>query len=82
MKDATRQEAMDWCISNKVDFKKGHYPPPPGWIWYKTKDCTKSLISVYSYACNGDNNDIEDIDVFVYWSPCVLSQKELANLIA
>lgn len=32
-KDATRIEAIAWCIENNCDFVEGVFPPPDGWLW-------------------------------------------------
>ena len=32
-KDATREEAIQWAIDNKCDFKTPVFPPPTGWLW-------------------------------------------------
>lgn len=32
-RDATRQEAIQWCIDNMADFRVPVFPPPEGWLW-------------------------------------------------
>ena len=33
MKDATRQEAIQWCKDNMADFHTPVFPSPEGWLW-------------------------------------------------
>lgn len=33
MKDASREEAILWCIENNCDFYTPVFPPPNGWAW-------------------------------------------------
>lgn len=61
MTDATRDEAIQWCIENKVDFTKPVFPPPDGWMWGDTNvpakvlsvrcGCLKKLKLKYAYRC-------------------------------
>jgi len=61
MKDATREEVIDWCINNKVDFTKPLFPPPEGWMWFDTGVPAQGLTAIFT---NGEYEDIESIDVF------------------
>mgnify|MGYP000686987472 CR=1 FL=1 len=45
MADATRDEAIQWCIDNRVDFTQPKFPPPSGWMWADTDVPAKVLTS-------------------------------------
>lgn len=61
MSDATRQEVIQWCIDNKVNFVDGHYPPPEGWGWYKNKD--SDVMSLCAVFTNTEDEDVDQVDV-------------------
>ena len=60
MTDATRDEAIQWCIANKVDFTKPKFPPPKGWMWADTDVAAKALAAIFT---NTEDEDIESVDV-------------------
>ena len=60
MTDATRDEAIQWCIDNKVDFTKLKFPPPKGWMWVDTGVAAKALTANFT---NTEDEDIESVDV-------------------
>lgn len=60
MADATRDEAIIWCIENKVDFTKPKFPTPSGWMWADTDVPAKVLTAIFT---NTEDEDIESIDV-------------------
>lgn len=64
MKDATREEVIDWCIEHKIDFVKGKYPPPKGWGWYRNDVPAMTLCSVFTIP----EEDIDSIDVFLTYA--------------
>lgn len=33
MADATRAEAIKWCLDHMCDFRTPVFPPPDGWSW-------------------------------------------------
>jgi len=37
-RDATRKEAIDWCLEKGADFITPVFPPPKGWIWAEDPD--------------------------------------------
>jgi hypothetical protein len=60
MKDASRDEVIQWCIDNKVDFTKPLFPPPEGWAWGDTGVPAKLLTAL----CPSDEmEDIESVDI-------------------
>ena len=61
MKDATREEVIQWCTDNKVDFTKPLFPPPSGWSWGETGVPALKLTTIFTIT---DQDDIESIDVF------------------
>jgi len=63
MKDATRNEVIEWCVDNKVDFSDPIFPPPNGWIWADTGVPAKALTAIFT---NTEDEDIESIDVFFF----------------
>lgn len=60
MSDMTRDEAIQWCITNKIDFTKPKYPPPEGWMWFDTGVPAKGLTAIFT---NEETEDIESVDV-------------------
>lgn len=64
IKDATRDEAIMWCIDNQVDFTKPRFPPPVGWMWGNTGVEAKALTSIFTNN-NDDDGDIESVDVLL-----------------
>ena len=61
--DATREEVMDWCIKNKIDFTKPLFPPPNGWLWGDTEVPAKVLTAIFT---NTEDADIESVDIIFY----------------
>jgi len=61
MSDATREEAIKWCIDNKVDFVSPLFPPPNGWIWYETRGVMWHTLS--GVFANIEEEDIEWTEV-------------------
>ena len=61
MADATREEAIQWCIDNRVDFTQPKFPPPDGWMWADTDAPAKVLTAIFT---NTEDEDIESADVF------------------
>ena len=61
MADATRDEAIRWCIDNCVDFTQPKFPPPSGWMWADKDMPAKCLTSIFT---NTEDEDIESVDVF------------------
>ena len=62
MRDKTRDEAIDWCIENKVDFKNPLFPPPEGWMWFETGVPAQGLTAIFT---NTEDEDIESVDVLL-----------------
>jgi len=60
MSDATREEAIQWCIDNKVDFKNTSFPPPDGWMWGDTGSELYILTTIFT---NTEDEDINSFDV-------------------
>lgn len=60
MADATREEAIQWCIDNKVDFTNPKFPPPKGWMWAETGVPAMALTAIFT---NTEDEDIESGDV-------------------
>lgn len=59
MADATRDEVIQWCADNKVDFNKPKFPPPEGWMWADTGVPAKVLTTIFT---NTEDEDIVSID--------------------
>ena len=61
--DASREQVIQWCIDNKVDFAKPIFPPPDGWGWYDNEGAeVKTLSAVFT---NTEDADIEWYDVLL-----------------
>lgn len=60
MTDATRDEAIQRCVDNKVDFTQPKFPPPNGWMWADTDVPAKALTAIFT---NTEDEDIESVDV-------------------
>jgi hypothetical protein len=63
MTDATREEVIDWCIENKVNFAKPISPPPEGWMWADIQGYPeKELVAIFT---NTEDDDVSSIDVLL-----------------
>lgn len=61
MSDATRDEVIDWCIDNKINFTKPIFPPPDGWMWAGNEGSdVKSLTAIFT---NTEDEDVDQVDV-------------------
>ena len=60
--DATREQVLDWCIDNKIDFSKPIFPPPEGWMWGEADVPAMLLTTVFTFS---EDEDIESIDVLL-----------------
>ena len=60
--DATRDEAIEWCIVHRVDFTQPLFPPPKGWMWFDTGVPAKGLTAIFT---NPEDEDIESVDVLM-----------------
>jgi hypothetical protein len=61
MRDATRQEAIEWCHDNMADFKTPVFPTPEGWMWAESGDGLV-LIAIFT---NTEDADITSADARV-----------------
>jgi hypothetical protein len=59
MKDATRQEAIQWCINNKCDFLSPVFPPPEGWQWAKSEGLC--LTPIFTITDQGDEIEFQEV---------------------
>jgi len=61
MKDASREEAIEWCICNRVDFTKPKFPPPAGWMWAENEGvAVNTLTAIFT---NTEDEDIDEVDL-------------------
>jgi hypothetical protein len=60
MKDTTRDEVINWCKINELDFTKPLFPPPEGWAW-ATEDQRLILTPIFT---NTTDSDIGKEDVY------------------
>lgn len=60
--DKTRDEVIEWCIKNRIDFTDPVFPPPEGWMWFDTGVPAKGLTPVFTN--NNTDEDDSDIDSF------------------
>lgn len=65
MTDASRNEAMQWCIDNMADFKTPVFPPPEGWMWAESGDAL-ILTAIFT---NTEDADITSADVRMQQTP-------------
>lgn len=63
MSDASRQQVLNWCVDNKVDFCKPLFPPPDGWMWCDPVGEGVKFHSLTAIFTNTVDDDIEPIDV-------------------
>ena len=53
MSDLTRNEAIQWCYENMVDFKNPIFPPPSGWMWAESGE-SFVLTPIFTITDEGD----------------------------
>lgn len=58
MTDATRPEALQWCIDNMCDFRNPVFPPPNGWMWGESGEAL-ILTAIFTSDCS----DITSVDI-------------------
>ena len=63
MKDATRQEAIQWCIDNQCNFLSPVFPPPEGWLWARM-NCDHSLCLQPLFTMTDQGDEIEFKEVY------------------
>lgn len=63
MSDMNREQVIDWCISEKIDFNKPKFPSPEGWLWCDPEKgtTTYSLTAIFT---NTVDEDVEWLDIF------------------
>jgi len=64
MSDKNREEVIEWCIGNKVDFTKPSFPPPEGWMWCDPEEGEK-LFTLTAIFTNTEDEDVDSFDVFL-----------------
>jgi len=62
--DATRDEAINWCVDQCCDFIEAKFPPPEGWAWVAAGNDKPMHLHFFSWSTNYD--DINESDVFEY----------------
>ncbi len=63
MTDATRDEALQWCVDKRIDFTNPQFPPPEGWMWGDTGVPAQMLTAIHT---NTEDDDIESVDVLFH----------------
>lgn len=59
--DKTRDEVIEWCIDNMIDFTDPIFPPPDGWVWADNDGyAAKSLTPIFT---NTKDDGVDPVDI-------------------
>ncbi|MFW0776328.1 MAG: hypothetical protein ACN2B6_01230 [Rickettsiales bacterium] len=74
MADATREDVINWCVDNRVNFTKPIFPPPEGWMWCENEGSNvQSLCAIFT---NTEGEDVDQIDMLLHVAAHYLYKEE------